>query len=150
MIKDAYLKTIINKAKVARLATADLEYKPHLVPIVFVFDNDLNCYFIPIDEKTKRSGPENLKRVKNIQENPNVALLIDEYNEDWTKLYFIMIRGKGSILGGKNLEQNEMSLLKKAHGLLYDKYNQYQTTGIGKYVIMVIPQKVTTWNDESL
>ena len=113
MTKDAYLKTIINKAKVARLATADLEYKPHLVPVVFVFDNNLNCYFIPIDEKTKRSGPENLKRVKNIQENPKVALLIDEYNEDWTKLYFIMIQGKASIVGGKKLEQNEMQLLEK-------------------------------------
>ena len=120
MIKDTYLKTIINKAKVARLATADLEYKPHLVPVVFVFDNDRNCYFIPIDEKTKRSGPENLKRVKNIQENPKVALLIDEYNEDWTKLYFIMIQGKASIVGGKKLEQNEMQLL--AHKLLCNKY----------------------------
>jgi len=148
MIKDAYLKTIINKAKVARLATADLEYKPHLVPIVFVFDNDLNCYFIPIDEKTKRARPENLKRVKNIQENSNVALLIDEYNEDWTKLYFIMIRGKGSILGGKKLEYNEMSLIKKAHSLLNHKYIQYQKTNIGKYVIMMIPQKVTVWNNE--
>ena len=108
MTKDAYLKTIINKAKVARLATADLEYKPHLVPVVFVFDNDLNCYFIPIDEKTKQSGPENLKRVKNIQENPKVALLIDEYNEDWTKLYFIMIQGKASIIRGKEPEQNEL------------------------------------------
>ena len=143
---EIHIKTKINKARLARLATVDRGCKPHVIPVVFVLDNDHNCYFIPIDEKTKQGRPENLKRVKNIQENPNVALLIDEYNEDWTKLYFIMIRGKGSILG----EQNEMSLLKKAHGLLYDKYNQYQTTGIGKYVIMVIPQKVTTWNDESL
>lgn len=149
MTKDTYLKTIINKAKVARLATADLEYKPHLVPVVFVFDNDRNCYFIPIDEKTKRSGPENLKRVKNIQENPKVALLIDEYNEDWTKLYFIMIQGKASIIGGKKLEkQNEVLLLEKAHNLLSDKYHQYQKTGIGEYVIMIIPQKVITWKNK--
>ena len=147
MIKDAYLKTIINKAKVARLATADLEYKPHLVPIVFVFDNDLNCYFIPIDEKTKRSGPENLKRVKNIQENPNVALLIDEYNEDWTKLYFIMIQGKASMVGGKKLEQNEMQLLEKAHKLLCNKYPQYQNIGVGEYLIMIMPQKVIVWKN---
>jgi len=147
MTKDAYLKTIINKAKVARLATADLEYKPHLVPIVFVFDNDLNCYFIPIDEKTKRSGPENLKRVKNIQENPKVALLIDEYNEDWTKLYFIMIQGKASIVGGKKLEQNEMQLLEKAHKLLCNKYPQYQKIGVGEYLIMIMPHKVISWKN---
>jgi nitroimidazol reductase NimA-like FMN-containing flavoprotein (pyridoxamine 5'-phosphate oxidase superfamily) len=77
VINDTYLKTIIDKATVARLATVDSECKPHLIPVVFVFDND--C----IDYKTKRSKPENLKRVKNIQQNPNLALLIDEYNEDW-------------------------------------------------------------------
>jgi PPOX class probable F420-dependent enzyme len=124
VIKDISLKTKINEARVARLATVDLECKPHLIPVVFVFDND--CYFIPIDEKTKRSRPEKLKRAKNIQQNPNVTLLIDEYNEDWTKLYFIMIQGKASIIGGKKLEQNELLLLEKAHKLLSDKYLQYQ------------------------
>ena len=144
MINDTYLKTIIDKATVARLATVDSECKPHLIPVVFVFDND--CYFIPIDEKTKRSKPEKLKRAKNIQQNPNVALLIDEYNEDWTKLYFIMIQGKASIIGGKELERNELLLFERAHKLLSDKYLQYQKIGIGEYVIMIIPQKVITWN----
>ena len=145
MINDTYLKAIIDKATVARLATVDSECKPHLIPVVFVFDND--CYFIPIDEKAKRSKPENLKRIKNIQQNPNVALLIDEYNEDWTKLYFIMIQGKASIIGGKELEQNELKLLEKAHKLLSDKYLQYQEIGIGDYVIMIVPEKVITWKN---
>ena len=145
MINDTYLKTIIDKATVARLATVDSECKPHLIPVVFVFDND--CYFIPIDEKTKQSKPENLKRIKDIQQNPNVALLIDEYNEDWRKLYFIMIQGKASIIGGKELEQNELVLLEKAHKLLSGKYVQYQETGIGEYVIMIVPQKVITWKN---
>ena len=55
MITDTYPKAIIDKATVARLATVDSECKPHLIPVVFVFDND--HYFIPIDEKTKRSQP---------------------------------------------------------------------------------------------
>jgi PPOX class probable F420-dependent enzyme len=147
VINNISLKAKINEAKVARLATVDLECKPHLIPVVFVFDND--CYFIPIDEKTKRSRPEKLKRAKNIQQNPNVTLLIDEYNEDWTKLYFIMIQGKASIIGGKKLgKQNELLLLEKAHNLLSDKYHQYQKTGIGEYVIMIIPQKVITWKNK--
>jgi PPOX class probable F420-dependent enzyme len=143
VIKDRCVKTIIDKARVARLATIDSECKPHLIPVVFVFGND--CYYIPIDEKTKQSRPEKLKRAKNIQQNPNVALLIDEYNEDWTKLYFIMIQGKASIIRGKELEQNELLLLEKAHKLLSDKYLQYQKIGIGDFVIMIIPQKVITW-----
>ena len=116
------------------------------IPVVFVIDND--CYFIPIHQKTKRSKPEKLKRVKNIQQNPNVALLIDEYNEDWTRLYFIIIQGKASIIGGKELEQQNELLLLKAHRLLSRKYFQYQKIGIGEYVIMIIPQKVITWKNE--
>jgi PPOX class probable F420-dependent enzyme len=131
VINDTHLKTIIDKATVARLATVDSECKPHLIPVVFVYDNDY--YFIPIDQKSKRSKPENLKRVKNIQQNPNVALLIDEYNEDWRKLYFIMIQGKASIIGGKELEENELVLLEKAHKSLSAKYVQYQEIGIGDY-----------------
>jgi PPOX class probable F420-dependent enzyme len=144
VINDTFVKTIIDKARVARLATVDSECKPHLIPVVFVFDN--YSYFIPIDEKTKRSRPEKLKRAKNIQQNSNVTLLIDDYNENWRKLYFIMIQGKASIIGGKKLEQqNELLLLEKAHKLLSDKYLQYQKIGIGEYVIMIIPQKVISW-----
>jgi len=147
MTDNTYPKTMIHKARVARLATVDLECMPHLVPVVFVFDNDRDFYFIPIDGKTKRSRPENLKRVRNIKENPNVTLLIDEYNEDWTKLYFIMIQGKASIIGGKKSDQNEMSLLEKAHKLLRNKYPQYQKIGVGEYIIMIMPQKVIAWKN---
>src|SRR5918911_4555273 len=144
---DTYPKSIIHKARVARLATVDLECMPHLVPVVFAFDNDRDFYFIPIDEKTKRSRPENLKRVRNIKENPNVALLIDEYNENWTKLYFIMIQGKASIIGGKKLEQNEVPLLEQARKLLRRKYHQYQKISVGEYLIMIMPQKVIVWKN---
>jgi PPOX class probable F420-dependent enzyme len=145
-MNDTSLKTIIDKARVARLATVDSECKPHLIPVVFVFDND--CYFIPIDEKAKRSRPEKLKRVKNIQQNSNVTILIDEYNEDWRKLYFIMIQGRASIIGGRELERHERLLLERAHKLLSDKYLQYQKIGIGEYIIMIIPQKVITWKND--
>jgi PPOX class probable F420-dependent enzyme len=145
VINDPYLKTIIDKATVARLATVDSECKPHLIPVVFVYHN--GYYFIPIDQKSKRSKPENLKRIKNIQQNPNVALLIDEYIEDWRKLYFIMIQGKASIVGGKESDQNELALLEKAHKLLSGKYVQYQEIGIGEYVIMIVSQRVITWKN---
>ncbi|HEY7571506.1 MAG TPA: TIGR03668 family PPOX class F420-dependent oxidoreductase [Nitrososphaeraceae archaeon] len=151
MTDNIYPKTIINTARLARLATVDLECKPHLVPVVYVYDNDRDFYFLPIDEKTKRSRPENLKRVKNIKENPNVALLIDEYNEDWTRLYFIMIQGRASIIGGKKkLDQNEMSLFEKAHDLLRNKYPQYRKIGVGKYVILIKPQKVIAWKNNKV
>ena len=86
------LEEFIERARVARLATVDSEFKPHIVPVVFVFDG--NHFFIPVDKKRKTAKPEKLKRIRNIQYNPNVALLIDQYDEDWTKLAFVMIEGK--------------------------------------------------------
>ena len=57
--------------------------------------------------------------------------MIDEYSEDWTKLYFIMIQGEASIIGGKKLEQNELVLLEKIHKLPFKKYLQYEKIGVG-------------------
>jgi PPOX class probable F420-dependent enzyme len=149
LINDIRLKAIINKAKVARLATVDSEGKPHLVPVVFVYDGE--HYYIPIDKKTKQkpSEPEKLKRVKNIQTNPNIALLIDEYNEDWTKLYFVMVQGRALLISNKKGErENELLLFEKAHKLLSEKYHHYQNIGMGEYVIMIYPQKIITWKNE--
>ena len=150
LINDINVKAIIDKARVARLATVDSECMPHLVPVVFAFDGE--HYYIPIDKKTKQdpSKPERLKRVKNIQANPNVALLIDEYNENWSKLYFVMIQGRASLISNaKGEQQNELSLLlAKSHKLLSEKYHHYQNIGIGEYVIMIYPLKIITWKNE--
>ena len=127
----------------ARLATADSENKPHLVPVVFVFDG--KYYYVPLDEKIKKDKPERLKRVKNIQQNPNVVLLIDEYNEDWNKLRFTMIKGRASLIG-KKVQHNEL-VLEKAHKLLYRKYHQYKKLGIGELCIKIDPEKVITWKN---
>jgi len=69
--------TLIKGAKVARLATVDPKSHPYVVPVVFVFHE--NSFFIPLDEKVKTVDPRKLKRVMNIEKNPNVTLLIDEY-----------------------------------------------------------------------
>jgi PPOX class probable F420-dependent enzyme len=138
------LRSIICGARVARLATVDSENcKPYLVPVVFIYDG--NNFYIPIDEKAKRSKPENLKRVKNIQTNPNVALIIDEYNEDWKKIWFIMIQGNASLIN--NIESKQNRLIQRVHRLLYEKYPQYLTTGIGKFCIMIRPQRVINWKN---
>lgn len=174
------IQSLANDARVARLATIDFEEaKPHIVPVVFVFDG--NSYYIPIDKKPKMdTDPERLRRVRNIQENPNVALLIDEYNEDWSKLFFVMIQGKGSLIGKfteyddvrkvrntrldrkpeqLHLHQQEMNssgrgsksqyLLKNAQSLLLEKYPQYQKISVGHLCIMICPEKVFTWKMNS-
>ena len=146
------INLIIHRARVARLATADSKAKPHIVPVVFAFDGEK--YYIPIDEKTKTTKPAELRRIKNIDTNPSVALLIDEYNEDWEKLLFIMVQGKAAILGKKKGNDEDGGggvhgddkLLKKAHKLLYIKYPQYQLIDIGKLCIVIYPQKTLFWS----
>jgi PPOX class probable F420-dependent enzyme len=143
MSNDAYVGSLEDRARVARLATVDPENKPHVVPVVFVFDGIY--YYVPLDEKTKRYKVEDLKRVKNIKRNPNVTLLIDEYQEDWTKLNFVIIHGKASLVckGGQ-----DNGLLEKAHNLLYKKYHQYQTLGMGESCIKIRPERTFRWRNK--
>ncbi len=130
---------MIKEAKVARLATVDQKLHPYVVPIVFVFHE--NSFFIPLDEKSKTVNPKNLKRVKNIEKNPNVTLLIDKYQNDWKKLFFLMIHGKAKVIDGNN------KLMDKIHKLLILKYPQYKKIGIGNSCITINPTKVTLWNN---
>jgi PPOX class probable F420-dependent enzyme len=141
------VNSLIYRARIARLATADSEAKPHVVPVVFAFDGEK--YYIPIDEKPKTAKPDKLKRIENIGVNPAVALLIDEYSEDWKKLLFIMIQGKAAIVGKKKMKDKggdlDCKLLKIAHKLLYKKYPQYQHIDIGRLGIVIYPQKTIFW-----
>ena len=135
------VEEFIERARVARLATVDFASKPYLVPVVFVFY--ANHFFIPVDEKRKTAKPEKLKRIKNIKGNPNVALLIDNYSEDWTKLAFVMIQGKASIA---SKTQGNIQL-REAYKKLMRKYLQYQKVGIGETCIIIAPEKVASWSN---
>lgn len=134
------IEEFIQSVRVARLATIDSDFKPHLVPVVFVFDG--NHFFIPVDEKRKKAKPEKLRRIRNIQGNSNVALLIDEYNEDWTRLAFVMIQGIASI--EKSRPQADIQV-QKALKQLTIKYTQYQRVGTGEILIRIKPEKVVSW-----
>ena len=139
------IEGFIQRVRVARLATIDSEFKPHLVPVVFVFDG--NHFFIPVDEKRKKTKPEKLRRIKNIQGNPNVALLIDEYSEDWSRLAFVMIQGTASVV--KSRPQADIQL-KQALKELTTKYTQYQKIGTGEMCIIIKPEKVASWRSSQL
>lgn len=146
VVIDSHLRSIIERAKVARLATVNAKLMPHAVPVVFVFDG--KRFFIPIDEKKKRARPEELVRVKNIRSNPNVCLLIDEYyDDDWSKLCFLMIQGKASL---ESREHNDDASLQWAYENLGRKYSQYQNSvGMGNICIVITPEKIASWSNSS-
>ena len=131
-------------SRIARLATVDPENnQPYVVPVVFAFDD--NNIFIPIDDKPKKTKNSNqLKRVKNIQKNPNVSFLIDTYDDkNWDNLSYLMIQGKARIIN----MVNDKDTIKQAHSLLSDKYLQYKNTivGMGDKCIVIDIQKAITW-----
>jgi coenzyme F420-0:L-glutamate ligase/coenzyme F420-1:gamma-L-glutamate ligase len=82
--------------RVARLATLDAERRPHAVPICFTFDGSV--FYSAIDRKPKRVPPRRLARLKNIKETPQVALLVDQYDEDWTRLWYVLVRGEADLV----------------------------------------------------
>ncbi|MDY6764862.1 MAG: TIGR03668 family PPOX class F420-dependent oxidoreductase [Halobacteria archaeon] len=130
----------VEEARVGRLATADIQGRPHAVPICFGVDNETKTIFSAVDEKPKSVEPTDLRRVRDIQDNPYVALIIDMYDEDWENLAWVQVRGTASlVLPGE--EKHGMYVDK-----LKDKYNQYSDHDLTERPLICIePGHVVSW-----
>jgi coenzyme F420-0:L-glutamate ligase / coenzyme F420-1:gamma-L-glutamate ligase len=123
----------IRDRRVGRLATANAQGKPSVVPVVyasFTLDDE-PVIAIAIDEKPK-GDPRRLRRVRNIVERPDVALVVDEYHEDWDALAWVLVRGLASLIepGGKGHGQ--------ALAALRQKYPQYTRMRLESRPVIVI------------
>ena len=133
---------LLSSARVGHLATADTQGSPHVVPVCFAAGAE-SIYSV-LDQKPKRASLTRLRRVKNIQANPQVTLLVDHYEEDWSRLWYIMVVGRGELLlkGEERIE---------AVDILRAKYRQYQTMDIDENpVIKITPSKVVSWGADPL
>jgi PPOX class probable F420-dependent enzyme len=88
-------RRFLEAGRVARLATADAGGRPHVVPVCYALMADTVCF--TIDEKAKRAGAR-LKRLANLRANPQAALVVDHYDEDWSRLGWVMVQGPAEIL----------------------------------------------------
>jgi PPOX class probable F420-dependent enzyme len=95
------VQDFLKLARVARLATSDHSGVPHNIPICFRFDEVTHFYFV-IDEKPKRLTGSRLKRMRNIAENPGVALIIDRYEEEWSYPDYVLIHGQAHVVENPN------------------------------------------------
>lgn len=93
-------RAFLTASRVARLATADVEGRPHVVPICFTLVNghDEPGIVTPIDEKPKAADPSDLRRVRDVRENPAVGLVADHYSEDWKRIGWVQVRGTAVVL----------------------------------------------------
>ena len=130
---------MLHRHRVARLATADRAGVPHVVPLCFAV-TDESLYFV-VDAKPKRRAGTALKRMRNLLENPAVALVVDEYDEDWSALAYVLVRGRAAVV-------TDAAEAHRALASLRAKYPQYRTMaldGPDHPVVRITPEHVHVW-----
>jgi PPOX class probable F420-dependent enzyme len=128
----------VHAQRVARLATADADGHPHIVPVCYAFNG--TRFYTPLDEKPKRVDESKLRRVRNIEARHEASLLIDQYDDDWSRLGYVLVYGHAGLL------QSGDPLHAQALALLRERYFQYKTMELEKHpVIMITPHSVTSW-----
>ena len=120
-----------------RLATVDPSGEPLVVPICFAYDGE--AFYSVLDRKPKRAPVERLKRVRNILSNPKVSLVLDHYEEDWSRLWYGLVMGTALLLRSGPEHCRAIHLLRL-------KYPQYRDMAIdASPVIRITPRRVTWW-----
>jgi PPOX class probable F420-dependent enzyme len=120
-------------ARTGHLATADRGGLPHVVPVVFALAGE--TIFWAVDRKPKRT--RDLKRLQNIEANPNVQLVVDHYEEDWSRLWWVRIAGLA-----RTVEDDEAE---GALDALAEKYQQYRADPPSGPVVGIDITRVTAW-----
>jgi PPOX class probable F420-dependent enzyme len=130
----------LQEARIARLATLDSQWRPHIVPVCFVYDGSV--FYTAVDRKPKSVPPEKLARLRHIAAAPQVALLIDEYSEDWERLWFILVRGQAKLIA-TSAHQERAGAIRR----LKEKYPQYTAGMLGDDapIIRITPDRINTW-----
>jgi PPOX class probable F420-dependent enzyme len=128
----------LDAQRVAHLATADRSAQPHVVPVCYACDG--RALYIALDEKPKRVTPERLKRVHNILENSQVALVVDHYDDNWSRLAYMLVQGRAEILQPGDVEHD------RALSLVRARYPQYRSMALElRPVIAIRPTTIVAW-----
>ena len=128
----------LQSARVARLATVSAAGQPHLVPITYAVDGGL--LFFVIDHKPKSST--NLRRLRNISENPQVSVLVDHYSDDWEELWWVRADGRAEIWDAGDARDNAVALLTER----YPQYREPVPTGP---VVAIAIENISGWSYRS-
>jgi coenzyme F420-0:L-glutamate ligase/coenzyme F420-1:gamma-L-glutamate ligase len=135
---DGWARKFLIESRLGHMATSTKRGKPHVVPICYVLDGA--SLYTPIDEKPKRRKPTQLRRALNITENPNVCMVVDHYEEDWSKLKYVIVRGSAEIV-------HEGEAHERAVMLLREKYKRYRQMKLEhRPLIKINPISVVAWN----
>ncbi len=132
-------RALLGRHRVAHLATADRNGVPHVVPLCFALDGN-TLYFV-VDAKPKRRAGLRLQRMRNLLENPKVALVVDDYDEDWSRLSYVLVRGQAAVV-------DDAAEAGRALASLRAKYPQYRAMTLDPPehpVVRITPERVHVW-----
>jgi PPOX class probable F420-dependent enzyme len=133
----AWAAEMLRTARVGRLATTGADGQPHVVPVCFALAGE-RIYWA-VDDKPKRS--RELRRIRNIRENPRVSLVVDVWDEDWSRLRWVMAEGSAAVV-------SDASERARALEALVAKYPQYAAMRLATTagdVVAITPSRVTGW-----
>ncbi len=133
-------KVRFTQSPIARLATATPDGTPHLVPVVFAVDHshgDPEVVYTAVDAKPKTT--RRLRRLANIERNPQVSLLVDHYDDDWAQLWWVRADGVAAIHYTGEPMATGLRLLRA-------KYPQYQSVSLDGPVIAVTVRRWSSWH----
>ena len=138
----AAARELLTAGRVAHLATADQYARPHVVPIVFVWRETV--LYTPLDRKPKREDDWHaLRRVRNIETNGRVAIVVDRYGEDWSRLAWVLLEGVATILESGDERDAAAKLLR-------EKYAQYETLPLeGRPIVRIEIEHEAEWSSET-
>ena len=134
---------VMQSHRIGHLATVDSHGVPHIVPVCFVYDG--TAVYSAIDHKPKRTGGYSMKRLQNILQHPQVAFLVDHYEEDWQQLYYVLLRGTATILEDGTERQQALTLLEAK----YPQYQERQLARSSGLVIKILPSSIRQWSWQS-
>src|SRR6266481_6159469 len=130
-------RAFAKRHRIAHLATADAGGAPHVIPICYALVDD--AFYFVVDDKPKRS--RSLKRLRNIAENPQVALVVDDYDEDWTRLAYLLVHGRAALV--ENPQEYATALAR-----LQERYSQYHSMALAfdtHPMVRILPQRRRLW-----
>jgi PPOX class probable F420-dependent enzyme len=129
------IRSRVAAARVARFASAGADRQPHIVPITFALEGE-TLYFA-VDAKPKRTT--NLRRLRNIADNPAVSILIDHYEDEWERLWWVRLDGTARVVTAPDES-------KQALDLLAQRYPQYLAATPRGPVVAVAIENMTGWS----
>ena len=136
----AEARRFLERHRVGHLATSGADGAPHVVPVCYALD-EAALYFVA-DEKPKRRPARALRRLDNIRDNPRAAVVVDDYDDDWSRLAYLLVRGPARILADAAEHAGALDLLRA-------RYPQYTAMSlddpVAHPIVRVDPARVVFW-----